>query len=88
MSAGDATSGVDGENLGTRGLSFYNNETLTLTEDLTTGSIMKVVVPKAGIGTAIRFPLGSYVQVDGEMMRVTTSEPVSYTHLRAHETWS
>ena len=74
MSAGDATSGVDGENLGTRGLSFYNNETLTLTEDLTTGSIMKVVVPKAGIGTAIRFPLGSYVQVDGEMMRVTTSE--------------
>ena len=74
MSAGDATSGVDGENLGTRGLSFYDNEILTLTDDLTTGSIMKVVVPKAGIGTAIRFPLGSYVQVDSEMMRITTSE--------------
>ena len=74
MSAGDATSGVDGENLGTRGLSFFDNETLTLTEDLTTGSQMKVVVPNAGIGTAIRFPLGSYVQIDGEIMRVTTSE--------------
>ena len=74
MSAADATSGVDGENLGTRGLSFYDNETLTLTDDLTTGSIMKVQVPNAGIGTAIRFPLGSYVQIDGEILRVTTSE--------------
>ena len=74
MSAGDATSGVDGENLGTRGLSFFDNETLTLTEDLTTGSQMKVVVPNAGIGTAIRFPLGSYLQIDNEIMRVTTSE--------------
>jgi len=74
MSAGDATSGVDGENLGTRGLSFYNNETLNLTDDLTTGSIMKVEVPNAGIGTNLRFPLGSFVQIDGEILRVTTSE--------------
>ena len=74
MSAADATSGPDGENIGTRGLSFYDNETLTLTEDLTTGSQMKVVVPNAGIGTALRFPLGSYVQIDNEIMRVTTSE--------------
>jgi len=74
MSAGDATSGVDGENLGTRGLSFYDNEVLNLTDDLTTGSIMKVQVPNAGIGTALRFPLGSYVQIDGEILRVTTSE--------------
>ena len=74
MSAADATSGPDGENIGTRGLSFFDNETLTLTEDLTTGSQMKVVVPNAGIGTALRFPLGSYVQIDNEIMRVTTSE--------------
>ena len=74
MSAGDATSGADGENLGTRGLSFYNNETLTLTDDLTTGSIMKVQVPNAGIGTALRFPLGTYVQIDSEILRITTSE--------------
>ena len=74
MSAGDATSGSDGENLGTRGLSFYDNEILNLTDDLTTGSIMKVQVPNAGIGTAIRFPLGSYVQIDSEILRVTTSE--------------
>ena len=74
MSAGNATSGVDGENLGTRGLSFYDNETLTLNANLTSGATMQVEVPKAGIGTALRFPLGSYVQVDSEIMRITTSE--------------
>ena len=41
---------------------------------LTTGTQFKFVVPNAGIGTAIRFPLGSYLQIDGEIMRVTTSE--------------
>ena len=35
---------------------------------------MKVEVPNAGIGTNIRFPLGSYVQIDGEILRITTSE--------------
>ena len=74
MSAGDATSGVDGENLGTRGLSFYDNETLTLSANLTSGTTMQVEVPNAGIGTALRFPLGSYVQIDSEIMRITTSE--------------
>ncbi len=74
MSAGDATSGVDGENLGTRGLSFYDNETLTLKANLTSGTTMQVEVPNAGIGTALRFPLGSYVQIDSEIMRITTSE--------------
>ena len=74
MSAGDATSGVDGENLGTRGLSFYDNETLILSANLTSGTTMQVQVPNAGIGTALRFPLGSYVQIDSEIMRITTSE--------------
>ena len=74
MSAADATSDVDGENLGTRGLSFYDNETLTLQANLTTGTALEVLTPKAGIGTALRFPLGSYLQIDGEIMRVTTSQ--------------
>ena len=74
MSAGDATSDEENENLGTRGLSFYDNETLTLQANLTSGSAVQVVVPNAGIGTAIRFPLGSYIEIDGEIMRVTSSE--------------
>ena len=74
MSAADATSDVGDENLGTRGLSFYDNETLTLQANLTSGTAVQVVVPNAGIGTALRFPLGSYIQIDGEIMRVTSSE--------------
>ena len=74
MSAADATSDEEDENLGTRGLSFYDNETLTLQANLTSGTAVQVVVPNAGIGTALRFPLGSYIQIDGEIMRVTSSE--------------
>ena len=74
MSAADATSDEEDENLGTRGLSFYDNETLTLQANLTSGTAVQVAVPNAGIGTALRFPLGSYIQIDGEIMRVTSSE--------------
>ena len=74
MSAADATSDIGDENLGTRGLSFYDNEVLTLKANLTSGTSVQVEVPNAGIGTALRFPLGSYIQIDGEIMRVTTSE--------------
>ena len=73
MSAGDfSTSDEEDENLGTRGLSFYDNETLTLKVNLTSGTSMQVEVPNAGIGTAIRFHC-SYIQIDGEIMRVTSS---------------
>ena len=74
MSAADATSDAGNENLGTRGLSIYDNETLALKANLTSASVIQVEVPNAGIGTALRFPLGSYIQIDGEVMRVTTSE--------------
>ena len=74
MSAADATSDEGDENLGTRGLSFYDSETLTLKGNLTSGTSVQVEVPNAGIGTVISFPLGSFIQIDGEIMRVTTSE--------------
>ena len=65
MSAADATSDEGDENLGTRGLSFYDSETLTLKGNLTSGTSVQVEVPNAGIGTVIRFPLGSFIQIDG-----------------------
>ena len=71
--AADATSDEAGENLGARGLSFYDNETLTLGANITSETSIVVSSPVAGIGTAIRFPLGSYIQIDSEMMRVTSS---------------
>ena len=62
------------ESLGARGMSFYDGENLKLVANITnTATALRVDVPNAGIGTANRLPLGSYIQVDAEMMRVTSS---------------
>ena len=70
-----ATVGSDkeNENLGARGLSFYGGETLTIGADLTNGTTVQVDVPGVGIGTTTRFPLGSYIQVGNEIMRVKSA---------------
>jgi len=74
LTANDKTSDASGENLGARGLPFYSGENLTLSANVTTGTSIQVEVPNAGIGTAIRFPLGSYIQIDNEILRVVSSQ--------------
>ena len=59
--------------MGARGLSFYGGETLTIGADLTNGTTVQVDVPGVGIGTTTRFPLGSYIQVGNEIMRVKSA---------------
>ena len=73
MSANDRASDITGENLGARGLSFFGNERMTLDSNITNDTTIHVSVPNAGISTTQRFELGSYVQVDSEIMRVTSS---------------
>jgi hypothetical protein len=73
MSANDKTSDVDGENLGARGFSFYDNEILILGSNISNDTSIHVSVPNSGISTTARFPLGSYIQVDNEIMRITSS---------------
>ncbi len=73
FAAADATSDVSGENLGARGISFYEGDTLTLGSNITNETSIVVSSPSAGIGTAIRYSLGSYIQIDSEMMRVVSS---------------
>jgi len=73
LSANDKTSDIDGENLGARGFSFYDNEVLTLDSNITNGTTLHITVPNAGISTTKRFELGSYIQVDNEIMRITSS---------------
>jgi len=73
LSGNDATSDSLGENLGTRGVSLYQNEILTLGQTITNETQFIVSVPNSGIGTVARFPLGSYIQVDNEIMRITSS---------------
>ena len=63
------------ENLQGRAITIFGGETLTLEEDInhspTTSSFS--VSSAAGIaGTMARFPLGSYIQIDNEIMRIAS----------------
>ena len=66
------------ENLAARGVSFYANETAILLDDLSADisvgiSTFSISVTNSGISTVGRFPLGSYIQVNNEIMRVASS---------------
>ena len=71
ISANGETSGNGEENFGTRSITFYDNDNLTLTAELTTGS--SISISSSGVGTDRRLPLGSYIQIDNEIMRVISS---------------
>jgi len=73
MSSNDRTSDINGENLGARGFTFYDNEILTLGSNITNNTSIHVSVPNSGISTTTRFKIGSYIQVDNEIMRITSS---------------
>ena len=71
LSANAGTSDRDAENLGKRAFAIYGGETLTLGAGITaTTTQFAVSVPNSGVGTMSRFPLGSYIQIDEEIMRV------------------
>jgi hypothetical protein len=57
---------------GGRTVTLYANETLKLIEAVTTQTTF-AVQSVSGISTSSRFPVGSYLQVDNEIMRVTSS---------------
>ena len=73
LSANSATADSLGENLGTRGLSVYGNEVAILGSDITSESEFSISLRNSGIGTTRRFELGSYIQIDNEIMRITSS---------------
>ncbi len=71
LSSNQASSDERGENFGVRHVTFYDSERFTLTSALTTGT--SISFSSSGIGTAQRLPLGSYIQIDNEIMRVVSS---------------
>lgn len=74
ISSNEAVSDATGENIGVRDFSFYDNDVLTLVAfNATDDTKIRVSSPVSGISTTRRFPLGSYIQVDGEIMRVVSS---------------
>ena len=77
LSDNEALSSKAGENLGVRGLSIFDHETLKLNELISSSdSAFRVTLPD-GTTTATsivsRFPLGSYIEIDGEIMRIASS---------------
>ena len=77
LSDNEALSSKAGENLGVRGLSLFDHETLKLNEVISpSDSAFKVTLSDGTVnGTSItnRFPLGSYIEIEGEIMRVSSS---------------
>ena len=76
LSSNDAISDAREENVGTRQVSFYGNERLILSSALSddaSATTLSVSSSPTGIGTNTRFPMGSYIQIDNEIMRITSS---------------
>ncbi len=77
LSDNEAISGKDGESLGVRGLSLFDHETLKLNEVITSAdSAFKVTLPDGTVNALSitnRFPLGSYIEIEGEIMRISSS---------------
>ena len=75
LSANNALSGAGGENIGARGLSVFDHDTLIATEEVTSNKSSFSVSLFDGsttVGQILgRFPLGSYIQIDNEIMRVS-----------------
>ena len=85
FSANDGSSDRSDENLATRGRSFYDKDSLNIdtggsSVGITT-TLIPVSHPSSGIGIEKRFPLGSYIQVDNEIMRVASSTLVGLNKL-------
>jgi len=71
LSANDKTSDSILENLGARSVSLYDDEILTVVS-FTTNNQIRVSSPISASGISKRFPLGSYIQIDEEIMRTTS----------------
>lgn len=81
LASNEAVSDIRAENYGVRGFSFYNNDRLRLTTGIGTENTIYYSAI-SGIGTAVRLPLGSYIQVDNEIMRLVSTGNTTATVIR------
>jgi hypothetical protein len=74
LSANDASSDSTAENLTIRSVPLFDKETLVASAGIsTTTSTIAVSSPVSAAALTKRFPLGSYIQIDEEIMRVASS---------------
>ncbi len=70
LSSNEAVTGVGGESLGTRGFFIYDSESTTLSIELDKeSSTIRIPVTQSQLR---RFPLGSFLQIDNEIVRVAS----------------
>ena len=72
LSANDAVSEAGNESLAVRSITLFDDEVATLAEPLVGVNTFRIST--AGIATSKRFAMGDYIQVDGEIMRITSSQ--------------
>ena len=72
LSSNYASSDSSGENIGVRDTAFFANEILTAVSFNGDDKIV-VATPVSAAAITKRFPLGSYIQIDSEIMRVSSS---------------
>ena len=73
LSSNEAISDLTQENIASRGVAVYDNETLSLVTAVTTQSNLRVATFNSQVAITNRFPLGSFIQIQDEIMRVTSS---------------
>ena len=76
LNSSNATSDATTESLGARNLSFYDNESFTLVAAIGNTVIdttLRISPLHSGTATLVRLPMGSYIQIDNEIMRVVSS---------------
>ena len=65
---------AESEAFGKRQFTFFNGDTATLVADITDAEGATAIrLSSTGISTAARFPIGSYVQIEDEVMRITSA---------------
>ncbi len=72
LSSNDGSSDKRAENLSARGVSLYANETLKFDGLGADNTKLKISSPSGATGITKRFPLGSYIQINSEIMRIAS----------------
>ena len=72
LSANDASSDSTAENLSVRSITLFDKETL-VADSAITATTSTIIVSNTYVAITKRFPLGSYIQIDEEIMRVASS---------------
>ncbi len=75
------TSDSNAENFGSRHITFYDKEILTATSGISTTATTISVSSLGGL-VSLRIPLGSYIQIDNEIMRVSQTGNTTINVLR------